>query len=464
VRVADDAGTGVAQATISFDAWQDGAVRPTHHEIEVVAPQVAVELQPVSPRLKRRLMHPNRGSILQGVQYSPDGRRIIAGDYPGGVVQTWDAESGRQLTTIETGDGYRGSAEYFFVSPDWKMVYVARKHVEATKIEKGGRALFRWTCDGDVRAWDLDSGELQATFEHTPPRAIYAMTLSPDGASFLTGEWASGEWEQRAPFAAAVWNVATGRSAALGDGLFAHGVFSPDSSRVAVTAVDDDVYTTAVKLFDVASGEAVRSIPVGVPRATVTLLTFDAEGRTLVGRVQALPDKGDGSEPRSWLTFWDVHGGEEVGSIPAEEPNEIFSWPAAVSGDGRLLATGSLRASQAVVCLVDLEHRKLLRRIVLGDEAVVRTPAFSPDGRWMAVATQVSPKDISRRNRAAEDVPQPRIHVVATATGRVGETLIAPQGFAASVCFSPDGRTLATGGDGSVLLWDVTDLAVGAEE
>jgi WD40 repeat protein len=31
-----------------------------------------------------------------------------------------------------------------------------------------------------------------------------------------------------------------------------------------------------------------------------------------------------------------------------------------------------------------------------------------------------------------------------------------------SLCFSPDGTTLASGGNGKVLLWDVADLTAGA--
>ena len=147
------------------------------------APKVQLTLEPISPRLKGELVHPNRTSVLNGLAYSPDGRRIITGDYPGGVVQVWDAENGKWLTRIETGAGLRGSAEYFFVSPDWKTVYASmnlRGRQSFERIQKDGKQLTRSRFRGEVRAWDLDTGKVGATFKHTPGRGIRVFQLSPD--------------------------------------------------------------------------------------------------------------------------------------------------------------------------------------------------------------------------------------------------------------------------------------------
>jgi WD40 repeat protein len=94
---------GTAQVSISFDTWKDGKVGATRHDVPVVAPRGGLKLETVSPRLRRELIHPHKTATLVDLRFSPDGRQLIAGDDPGGVVMLWDVESGRQLTRIDTG-------------------------------------------------------------------------------------------------------------------------------------------------------------------------------------------------------------------------------------------------------------------------------------------------------------------------------------------------------------------------
>src|SRR5262249_1127217 len=124
-------------------------------------------------------------------------------------------------------------------------------------------------------------------------------------------------------------------------------------------------------------------------------------------------------------------------------------------------AVTSSGAHECKLFLFDGHGKKLLRAVTLARKGVGRTftggPAFSPDGKWLAVMMRQIPDDVRRSaDLSVEDMPQPRVWLVEVAAGAVRETLIAPPGFAMSACFSPDGKTLATAGHGRVLLWDLT--------
>ena len=143
MRVPQTVGRGLARVTVSFEAWKEGHVIATTHQLAVVSPRVKLALEEVSSRLKGSLIHPNRESQIVGIRYSADGKRLVAGDYPGGVVQLWDVETGRQLEKIETGYGYKSTYDYFFLSPDWKSVFTWREKRIPNRIEKDGKRFFR---------------------------------------------------------------------------------------------------------------------------------------------------------------------------------------------------------------------------------------------------------------------------------------------------------------------------------
>jgi WD40 repeat protein len=127
---------------LTFDAWAAGRVAPAVVEVPVVAPNAAPKLEAVSKRLDGELTHPGTKETLLGVRFSPDGRRLAAGDYPGGAVSVWDIASGRVLTTIQTGRGdvYTG---LFELSPDWQTLYATWGKRDYLPVEQDGKKLTR---------------------------------------------------------------------------------------------------------------------------------------------------------------------------------------------------------------------------------------------------------------------------------------------------------------------------------
>jgi WD40 repeat protein len=414
-------------------------------------------LEAVSPRLTRTLAHPYPAAELFGLRFSPDGKRVIAGDVlrTNGVVRVWDFEIGTPLTTIETGDGYRMPLDYFLPTPDWETVYTCRRKRQVTRFETDGKKVIRVDCDGDVRAWHLDTGELQATFKHVPPRGIVAMELSPDGSVLLTREELSGEGEDGSKGCVGLWDTQTGQYRTLPEGCSGRAIFSRDSTTIVISSHRTGHYTTALKLFDVATLREKCSIPIAENFAHAGATHFAPDGRHLVGIIQVFPDKGVWEGWRHYLKFWDLATGAEVASFPGDATEVGFSLGVS-SPAGELLAVPNWRGNQTKLFLFDVPTRRLLRTVVLPGKVTVWQPAFSPDGRWIAWPTQAIVPELEGLDIPAEDLPQPRIQLIDVAAGEVRETIVAPQGFPGSACFSPDGKTLATSGRGEVLLWDFT--------
>ncbi|MCA9026158.1 MAG: WD40 repeat domain-containing protein [Planctomycetaceae bacterium] len=457
VRVPTEIQAGEATVTVSFDEWLAGNVAPTTHLVKVVEPEVKITLEPVSSRLKFSLTHPVRDGKLVGIAYSPDGKQILAGDDMTGVIQVWNAETGEQLTTIETGHGWPFDGN-FHHSLDWTTVVVPKSESHYEQVEVDGKVMQRWTFEGEIREWDLATGQLLRTLHHDPPRGIFGINPSKDGRFWVTGEKVSGTYEHGWPLSLSLWNVETGRVQVLCENCIPESVYSPDQNTLAISNLDESS-TTSIDLIDLQSGRETLTIPISESRTVAVVTGFSPNGHLMYGRFEEYEGESSRSFKRAFMKFWEVATGREISAIPIQE-RENFSWPPVVSPSGEQIAVTNWYGESPKLFFINVTNGQLIRTIDLSSvvarkASTVRASSYSPDGQWIAILTHDFPKG-DPRYVAAVDLLQPRIHLIHVATGEICETIISPQAIAQSLTFSPDGKTLASGGNGQVLMWDLS--------
>jgi len=99
---------------------------------------------------------------ISSVAISPDGKRIVSGSHDE-TVKIWDLASGRELHTL---DGHKYFLFSVAISPDGKRVV---------------------SVAGDIRIWDLETGQELPFFEDAYVGGIACVTFSPDGKNIISG-------------------------------------------------------------------------------------------------------------------------------------------------------------------------------------------------------------------------------------------------------------------------------------
>jgi WD40 repeat protein len=380
------------------------------------------------------------GEGFFSVAFSPDGKTLAGGSLLGaakGVIHLWDVATGKETGRLE---GHQNCVTGLAFSPD-------------------GKALASASNDKTARLWDVASGkELHQLKGH--PWWVTGVAFGPDGKTVVTAS--PGSLDKPEPLH--VWDVATGREVRQIESPdrwgFRHLAFSPDGKSLVTSG------RYSPRLRDWATGKELRQY--GAPEDSSNFwggpVAFTADGKalavarwssiqlyTLDGGKPLLPESGhwalvealaflrDGRTLVSGgmdgtVRVWDGSTDKELRRLGGP-PWVMVGF--ALSPDGKALATADCKNPDSVLRLLDVDTGKQNREAIK-TPGMVRFVSFSSDGRSLVSGGEQE------------------VWVWDAATGNEVRRFGADQGRINSFALSPDGKLLATGGEDSIIrLWDV---------
>jgi WD40 repeat protein len=336
-----------------------------------------------------------------------------ASELPEGVLARLSAPSFRTLPRL---------------SPGWP------EHVWSLAFSGDGRWLFSANQEG-VHSWDLPATTRGRFFVVPLEKDRFDVqlrpNLSPDGR-YLACAGRRGTLGH-------LIEVVTGRElfpismVASGFGESVASNFSADGSRFAVIVGRGSEREALLRVWDVASGKLLQTIKTEPSEyEPVVLLSADGGLAATVGSsLQVRP--GFGRAPtRSVLQMWEGASGKLLWH------SEEVGWDHlsfAFAPDGLTLAVAGGRRP---VRLCEIASG-IMRRYLGGDSFNLTGLVFSPDGRLLV--------------RVDQDAA--RLCAFELASGAVRCEFREPRKQVSVLAVSPDSRVLATGGQTTVLLWDL---------
>lgn len=463
MRVSADIPPGKVPVIIDFSAWPTLARPHAVGEITVRKLPVVPKHETISSRLIGTWQHPDRNSSFSSLCFSKDGKRLWAGGYPEGNVVVYDAANGTIISQIETGKSWRGSSDYVHVTPDERsMLVIKERYPKIEHFVKDNQPMVRFLPNnGSIRRWNLETGELLWADSRLDQCRVVTFVLSPTGKFFVIEEEPPGELPRgNQPKRRGMYGeTSTGKIYPLPAGLSGFGIFSQDGKYFATYEKTPDNQPKSIKLLD---GERFQELGRWPIQESFSDCEFKAltPDRLLIYRQLVLPRKGDWKNATSRMMMLDVSKTDAQPQVIAPNVNSSVS----------LLTLDNKR----LLHLHKNGERYELRQIELANPSRVRaTPlpsdpkhhygsssALSHDGRFLAIAQWADiPKELDGEDEIKpEQIGQPRIILIETATGKVVETLVSPHAFLAGFAFSPDNRRLVSSGQGCVHVWDISGL------
>jgi WD40 repeat protein len=297
--------------------------------------------------------------------------------------------------------------------------------LSALAMAPDGRTFYSAGNDARMAIWDLaGSRRLDRRFPAGPPMTYDAgqtpkgVAMSPEGQRLAVTQEDGSVWLVDPQTLRVI------RKAKVQVGALLAASFSPDGKLLAVTGVPP-----RVTLLNTETLVPVRKLP-ALPGRSSQAVTFSPDGRLVAS---AALDTSRGPNMTGVGRVWDVRSGQAAPVRMKVSGNSLSFSPDGryVAGDGAEVKIGGNAE------VYDVHSGK---RVTLPTGDLVRSVAFSHDGRLLAVGHYGG-----------------TVALVSTSDWKVsGHRLAGHRERVTGVEFSADDRTLATSGaDGTARLWDV---------
>jgi len=357
-----------------------------------------------------------RGSVsgISHVEFNRQGNRVLSLSEDGTII-IWDIDSGKEVNRLKLPDDRFTCASF---------------HPDGSQIVAGSRK-------SGVSVRDINTGEKIREFAALPQDLLSArgftypearsVAFSSDGRFIIAGVGDN---------TAILWDAKTGdeikkfkKTRTSCTSCIAEAKITSDNKYIFTSRTD------SVKMFDRSSGALVRE--------------FYGRGGSLEGLTISNDERYMAAIEYGVAKVWEIKTGKMLTQAGDYSQNKTLS--VTISPDGKHLITGSEKRTAEIWDITSGDKIMTLEGYlnqvdeqILSDSymhwaALVNEAKLSPDGRFIAVG---------RTGNNAK--------LIDFKTGRVFATLKGHKSMVISLCFSSDGKYLATGGlDGKAIVWNV---------